>query len=143
METKEGQVIPTVRDIISFINDKLVVKSNIYDNDVSLNVSIVNKNNETISSGVAVYDANASLGSLLGCYVFDLSSINLPVGLFDIKMQFNYLSLARSTKLPSRVSITILSSVLQKSGTFTSTPVSSVAGFVLFPEVSPLTPGSQ
>ncbi|MBR3714222.1 MAG: hypothetical protein IKQ30_01720 [Bacteroidales bacterium] len=30
METKEGQVIPTVRDIISFINDKLVVKKHQY-----------------------------------------------------------------------------------------------------------------
>ena len=41
------------------------------------------------------------------------------------------------------MSITILSSVLMKSGTRTSIPVSRVAGFKDFPEVSPFTPGSQ
>lgn len=55
----------------------------------------------------------------------------------------DYLSFARSTNEPSRVSITMRSSVLQKRGTLTSIPVSRVAGFVDFPDVSPLIPGSQ
>ena len=50
---------------------------------------------------------------------------------------------ARSKNEPSLVSITILSSVFMKSGTRTSIPVSKVAGFNDFPEVSPFTPGSQ
>src|SRR5574344_2615355 len=54
-----------------------------------------------------------------------------------------YLSFARSANEPSRVSITIRSPVLQNNGTFASKPVSSVAGFVDLPLVSPLIPGSQ
>lgn len=41
-----------------------------------------------------------------------------------------------------RVSISILSPVATKMGTGTSKPVASLAGFMILPEVSPLTAGS-
>jgi hypothetical protein len=50
--------------------------------------------------------------------------------------------LVRLRYSPVRVSISILSPVLQKSGTWTSNPVLSLAGFKTLPDVSPRTAGS-
>jgi hypothetical protein len=41
-----------------------------------------------------------------------------------------------------RVSISILSPVVTNSGTCTSNPFASLAGFITLPDVSPLTAGS-
>src|SRR5690606_14760590 len=49
---------------------------------------------------------------------------------------------ARLRYSPVRVSISILSPMLQNSGTDNSNPVDSLAGFMTLPEVSPLTAGS-
>ena len=50
----------------------------------------------------------------------------------------NYLT--RSTNEPSRVSTTTFVPISQKSGTIISIPVSSFAGFIDLPLVSPFTP---
>lgn len=64
----------------------------------------------------------------------------LQIGSPPYRFQWDYKTRLRYSRV--RVSISILSPISQNSGTANSKPVAILAGFITFPDVSPLTAGS-